>query len=91
LRKTRGGVMLVELAEAETPYHPQRWLCRCNDRSPFAYARGHDYIRRSDDTLWAHLSDGVLISARSGDPLAYQVGNAFYDYQTRQPVYYEPP
>jgi hypothetical protein len=84
-------VTLVELAEAETPYHPQRWLCRCDDHSPFAYARGHDYIRRSDDTLWAHLSDGVLISARSGDPLAYQVGNAFYDYQTRQPVYYEPP
>jgi hypothetical protein len=69
---------------------PQRWLCRSEDHRPFAYARGHDYIRRSDDTLWAHLSDGVLVSARSGEPLAYQVGSTFYDYQTRQPVYYEP-
>ena len=50
---------------------------------------GHDYIRRSDRTLWAHVSDGVLILALSGAPLAYQVGNAFYDYNTRQPLYYQ--
>jgi hypothetical protein len=80
--------MIVDHGAAEAETHPQHWLCRSDDRSVFAYARGHDYIRRSDRTLWAHISDGVLISARSGEPLAYQVGNAFYDYNTRQPLYY---
>ena len=82
--------MVSDLATAETQQRPQRWLCRSDDHSAFAYARGHDFIRRSDQTLWAHLSDGVLLSARSGDLLAYQVGSAFYDYQTRQPLYYQP-
>jgi hypothetical protein len=82
--------MFVDVSAAESQPHPQRWLCRANDHSAFAYARGHDYIRRSDHTLWAHLSDGALLSARSGEPLAYQLGSAFYDYQTRQPLYYQP-
>jgi len=66
----------------------RRCLCRSDDDTVFAYAHGHDLIRRSDRTLWAHVADGVLISARSGEPLAYQIGNTFYDYQTRQALYY---
>jgi hypothetical protein len=50
----------------------RRWLYRSDDQTAFAYAHGHDLIRRSDETLWAHVSDGVLLSARSGEPLAYQ-------------------
>lgn len=82
--------MVIDLVTIETPHQPQRWLCRSDDHSEFAYARGHDYIRRSDHTLWAHLSHGVLLSARSGKPLAYQLDHTFYDYQTRQPLYYQP-
>jgi hypothetical protein len=81
--------MAIDL-EAEAQQQPSRWLCRSDDHSPFAYARGHDYIRASDHALWAHISDGVLLSARSGQPLAYQIGSAFYDYQTRKAVYYRP-
>jgi hypothetical protein len=62
-------------------------LCRFDDHSWFAYGRVHDFIRRSDHTLWAHLSDGWLISARSGQRLAYQVGNVFYDAVTHEPLY----
>ncbi len=68
---------------------PRRCLCRSDDDTVFAYAHGHELIRRSDRMLWAHVTDGVLISARSGEPLAYQVDNTFYDYQTRQPLYYQ--
>ncbi len=68
----------------------QRWLCRIDDHSAYAYARGHDFIRWSDHTLWAHLSAGKLLSARSGECLAYQIGNVFYDSTTHEPVYYQP-
>ena len=68
----------------------QRWLCRVADDSAFAYARGHDFIRSSDHQLWAHLSQGQLLSARSGEPLAYRDGDVFYDAATDEPLYYQP-
>ena len=69
---------------------PLCWLYRCDDRSPFAYARGHDFIRNADHTLWAHLRDDQLMSVRSGEELAYRVGNVFYDAVSHEPVYYLP-
>ena len=81
--------MVVDPVIEEPRVASRRCLCRAEDDSEFAYARGHDFIRHSDQTLWAHLSDGVLLSARSGEPLAYQVGTTFYDYQTRRPLYYQ--
>jgi hypothetical protein len=69
--------------------HRRRLLCRFDDHRPFAYARGNDFIRCSDHTLWAHLTDGQLLSARSGNLLAYQRDNVFYDANTHQPIYYQ--
>ena len=83
--------MIPDLVVDELRQRSQHWLCRCDDHSAFAYVRGHDYIRGSDDTLWAHLADGQLLSARSGEPLAYQNGSIFFDATTRQPVYYQGP
>jgi hypothetical protein len=81
--------MVLDVLVHEHEQTARRWLYRTEDRSVFAYLRGHDVIRRSDHQLWAHVSDGVLLSVRSGAPLAYQVDCTFYDYQTRQPLYYE--
>lgn len=81
--------MVVDLVIGQVPIRARRSLRRSDSHRTFAYARGHDFIRHSDQTLWAHLSEGVLLSARSGEPLAYQIGTTFYDYQTRRPLYYE--
>ena len=53
--------------------------------------RGDHYYRCADHTLWAQRVDGLLRSARSGEPLVYQHGTIFYDPVTRQPLYYESP
>ena len=37
--------------------------------------------------MWAHLSGDVLLSARSGEPIAFVVGEVLYD-DTNTPVYY---
>ncbi len=56
----------------------------------FAYAmHGHDFYRVTDHELWAHESDGLLLSARSGSPLARRAGRVFYDVDTDVPLYYE--
>lgn len=67
---------------------PRRLLCRFDDHAVFAYARGNDLVRRSDDALWAHLCSDVVLSARSGEPLAYVVGSVLYDATTQLPAYY---
>jgi hypothetical protein len=67
---------------------PRRLLRRFDDHAIFAYARGHDLVRRSDDTLWAHLSGDVVLSARSGKPLAYIIDRVLYDAVTRSPAFY---
>jgi hypothetical protein len=68
----------------------RRRLRRIADDGVFAYAmRGHDFYRAADHILWAHESDDLLLSARSGTPLARRVDDVFYDLQTNVPLYYE--
>ena len=66
----------------------RRFLCRAEDNSPFAYVRGQNFYRCTDHGLWAHLRAGYLISARTGMPVAYQVGSYFEDLDTGTPLYY---
>jgi hypothetical protein len=87
-----GSHTLVSTASHAVAEHAPRprWLIRADDHQPFAYARGHDFYRRSDHILWAHLTDdGFLLSARSGAPIAYRNGTYFYDTETHTPVFYE--
>jgi hypothetical protein len=83
--------MLPDLVADELRLRPQRWVYRFDDQRPFAYAHGRDFVRTADHTVWAHLSDGALRSARSGRRIAYLVGDVFYDAQTHAPVYYQTP
>jgi hypothetical protein len=83
--------MLANPVVDERHRRSPRWLYRCHDHLKFAYVRGHDYIRAADHELWAHASDRMLLCARSGEPLAYQLGSVFYDHHSRQPIYYEAP
>jgi hypothetical protein len=82
--------MVFDLVAEEGYPAAQCWLYRCDDRSPFAHARGRDFIRNADHTLWAHLVEDQLVSVRSGEVLAYRVGSVFYDAVTREPLYYLP-
>ena len=66
------------------------WLYRCADRSPFAYARGQEFVRCRDHTLWAQVRDDRLVSLRSGACLAYRVGDTFCDAVSHEPLYYKP-
>jgi hypothetical protein len=64
-------------------------LMRLEDQRPFAYTRDHrEYRRVADDTTWAHESEGWLVSARSGRPLAIQVGNFYLDSETLSVLYF---
>jgi hypothetical protein len=81
--------VLTEVVAKEQRPDGRRVLCSFENHQPFAYARGDDYFRYADHTLWAHRTDGRLLSVRSGEPLAYQRSNIFYDATTRQPIYYE--
>jgi len=66
-----------------------RRLCRVSDEM-FAYARhGHDFYRARDHVLWAHDSEGVLLSARTGSPFARRDGRVFYDLERNVPLFYE--
>ena len=68
----------------------RRRLRRIEDDEVFAYAmRGHDFYRATDHLLWAHESDGVLFSARSGTAFARRVGEVFYAIESDIPLYYE--
>jgi hypothetical protein len=72
------------------PRAQQRCLVRMEDEVVVAYAcEGHTFRRAHDDTLWAHESEGILYSARSGVALAHRVGNIFYDPVTNVALYYE--
>ena len=67
----------------------RRHLSRFADE-PFAYAlHGHDFYRARDHELWAHESDGLLMSARSGTPFARRDGSVFFDLETNLPLYFE--
>jgi hypothetical protein len=67
-----------------------RCLSRVDDGELFAYvARGNEFVRVSDHGVWAVEHDDVLVSARSGEPLAYRRGRVYYAADTDQPLYYE--
>jgi len=69
-----------------------RVLRRVNIDEVFAYAVGAtDFYRATDDELWARDAQGLLVSARSGTPLARREGNLYYDPESGVPLYYEPP
>jgi hypothetical protein len=69
----------------------RRYLCNFEDGQVFAYATpsGHDFFRATDDTPWAHESDGLLLSARSGTPLAVRSGRVFHDVTSNEALYFE--
>ena len=68
----------------------RRRLTRFSAAEDFAYAVGsYDFYRAADHTLWAHESQGLLLSARSGTPLARRNGNIFYDIDSNTPLYFE--
>jgi hypothetical protein len=78
------------VAEYHAPASARRCLRRIFDDGVFAYAmRGHDFYRASDHVLWAHESDDLLLSARSGTPFARRVADVFYDLETDVPLYYD--
>jgi len=87
----------VQVSQQETvaqtrplPLDWRRRLCRISVDEVFAYAvAGHDFYRAGDHQLWAHESDGVLLSARSGNPLARREGSVFFDIESNVPLYYE--
>lgn len=68
----------------------RRRLCRFAADEAFAYAlRGQDFYRASDDVLWAHEREGLLLSARTGTPFARRDGSVFFDMESNAPLYYE--
>jgi hypothetical protein len=68
----------------------RRRLCHFAADEVFAYAvNSYDFYRAADHTLWAHESEGLLLSARSGAPLARRDGKVFYDVESSTPLYYE--
>ncbi len=83
--------MAIELHEEEPPHGTRQSLYRFADGSLFAYARRQEFIRCSDSTPWAHISGDRLLSARSGDCLAFRIGNVYYDAASREPLFYELP
>ncbi len=71
---------------------PSRCLCRFEDGQVFAYlARGNEFVRMRDNAVWALEHDEVLVSARSGEPLAYRRGRVYFGSDSDQPLYYERP
>ena len=82
----------MELDDIVQPWQsvPQRWLYRCSDRSPFAYARGSKLIRYRDHTPWALQHESRLVSLRSSAELACRVGDVYYDATSHEAVYYVP-
>ncbi len=79
-----------EVSQTADPNDTCRRLSRFAVEEVFAYAvGGHDFYRSSDHELWAHESDGILLSARSGVPFARRDGHVFYDIDTDAPLYYE--
>ena len=78
------------IADARAPSSDAgRRLSRLGEDA-FAYAmHGHDFYRASDHVLWAHESEGLLLSARTGTPFARRDGHVFFDIESNVPLYYE--
>jgi len=68
---------------------PVRCLYRCDDGEVFAYEQhGNKLLRVSDQELWAVEHDDVLLSARSGEPLAYRRGDIYFEFGTGIGLYF---
>jgi hypothetical protein len=78
-------------ADRGVPALGRRYLCRVEDGKVFAFATptGHDFFRSFDQTPWAHESGDLLLSARSGAPLARREGSVFRELSSDAPLYYE--
>ena len=82
----------MTLSVETTDFAPEieRFLCRFDDGEVFAYvARGNEFVRARGHELWALEHDDVLVSARSGDALAYRRGKVYFAADTDEPLYYE--
>ena len=91
-RKIVAAVSVPEDASSPVSTAPvvRRRLRRCDNDEVFAYAkRGHDFFRACDHVLWAQESGDLLLSARSGTPLACRAGDVFCDLESKVPLYYE--
>jgi hypothetical protein len=67
-----------------------RYLRRLDSRELFAYAQGGQFLHRvADGQAWAYETANYLFSARSGRPLAYRVGDTYFDAERHVPMYQE--
>ena len=67
-----------------------RFLYTVCDDELFARATNRrDFVRVSDDVLWAHESHEWLVAARTGAVLAHRTGDVYYSADTGHPLYYE--
>jgi hypothetical protein len=67
-----------------------RYLRRLDSDELFAYAQGGNFLHRvADGHAWAYETANYLFSARSGRPLAYRVGDTYFDVDRHVPVYKE--
>jgi hypothetical protein len=67
-----------------------RYLRRLEDDELFAYAQNGAFLHRvADGQPWAYETANYLVSARSGRPLAYRVGDTYFDADLHVPLYQE--
>jgi len=84
---SESSVSFASIPDLSTRAH---CLCRFDTGTVFAYLeRGHEFLRTSDHELWATERDGILLSARSGRPLAYRRGRVYFAADTDEPLFYE--
>ena len=82
--------MTLSVEATDFDHTIERSLCRFDDGEVFAYvARGNEFVRARDRELWAFEHDDVLVSARSGEALAYRRGKVYFATDTDEPLYYE--
>ena len=80
----------VNAADPQQDPGGARHLSRIEDDDPFAYShRGHDFFGVRDHTLWADESEDLVLSARSGEPLAKRALGVFYDAENGMALCYE--
>ena len=82
--------MTLSVETTDSAHAIERSLCRFDDGEVFAYVeRGNEFVRARDHELWALEHDDVLVSARSGEALAYRRGKVYFAADTDEPLYYE--
>jgi hypothetical protein len=67
-----------------------RYLLTAVDGKLVAYAQSRrDFVRASDDTLWAHESHDWLIEAGTGKLLAHRTADIYYAVESGERLYRE--